>query len=257
MLAGQIAVRAQGRPEGKSNLKNPPVEEPGFPPPEKPPAPETARLEVLGDASLQIVRPGVFRMGDVLLDQDAREVRFPAELNMAKGPVEYLLCSGYGKVHESVLRSKAQPYHIHVAMLLLGAGKVEKKPDDQVDISKLGGPIRNPVWQGITGDAVSIDVRWLEGEKEIRRSASELMFAGGTKKTMGDPKWIYNGSVAARGVFYAQLFGNLISVIPDEAALINSGAMEKAGSDMLDVNSELAPPAETPLEVIIKLRSPE
>lgn len=249
------SVVGQGRPVGKTNLKNPPSEPLAPAPDQNPPTSEAARLEVLGSNAIEIVRPGVFKVGDVMMDQDRQEIRFPVELNMKKGPIEYFLCTGYGKVHEAVLRTKTQPYHIHVAMLLLGAGKKEGAAGQEVDPTSLGGPIIGSTWADMKGDSVSIEVGWNKDGQSIRRSAKELMKPVDKSKGMGEIDWIYNGSVAAKGIFYAQLFGDLISVIPDDSALINSRYSKEAGLELYEVNPELAPELGTEVTLFIKLRT--
>src|SRR3569623_2003527 len=67
------------------------------------------------------VAPGVFQIGLVRLDKNQKSVQFPAVLNMDHGLIEYLLVTTRGKTHESLLKTDAEPYNIHVAMLLLGA----------------------------------------------------------------------------------------------------------------------------------------
>jgi hypothetical protein len=247
------SVVGQGRPLGKTNLQNPPPKSEIPQPDQKQPSSEAARLEVLGSNAIEIVRPGVFKVGDVMMDQDRQEIRFPVELNMKKGPIEYFLCTGYGKVHEAVLRTKTQPYHIHVAMLLLGAGKKEGAADQEVDPTSLGGPIIGSTWADMKGDSVSIEVGWDKDGQSIRRSAKELMKPVDKSKGMGEIDWIYNGSVAAKGIFYAQLFGDLISVIPDDSALINSRYSKEAGLELYEVNAELAPELGTTVNLYIKM----
>jgi len=70
---------------------------------------------------LKQIGPGIFELGKVRLDKGRRAVSFPAALNMNDGPVEYLIVTTSGKTHESLLRTDVEPYHIHLAMLLLGA----------------------------------------------------------------------------------------------------------------------------------------
>ena len=60
-------------------------------------------------------------MGQVRLDKNQRTVRFPAAVNQTNGAIEYLIVTSSGKTHESLLRTDAEPYHIQLAFLLLGA----------------------------------------------------------------------------------------------------------------------------------------
>src|SRR5579872_2796929 len=74
---------------------------------------------------LKEVRPGVFQLGEVRIDQGLQTVSFPARLNLSRGPMEYLLVAAWGKTHESILETETMPYRIHAAMLLLSANHGE------------------------------------------------------------------------------------------------------------------------------------
>ena len=71
--------------------------------------------------AIRELAPGIYQVGEVKLEKAARRVSFPARINMAEGPVEYLLVTAMGKTHESVLVTDIAPHHLQVAMLLLGA----------------------------------------------------------------------------------------------------------------------------------------
>ena len=57
----------------------------------------------------------------MLLEKLKQQISFPVLINMNEGLVEYILVTGKGKTHESLLVTRTEPFHIHVAMLLLGA----------------------------------------------------------------------------------------------------------------------------------------
>src|SRR5687768_2507208 len=69
-------------------------------------------IKDLGEGRLQI--------GAVTIDSKQKSLTFPALVNMTTGLVEYLVVTTGGKVHESLLRTDSEPFHIHTAMLLLG-----------------------------------------------------------------------------------------------------------------------------------------
>src|SRR5437868_4254023 len=80
------------------------------------PSPNTAK-----DPPFKEVQPGIFELGSVKINRRERTVSFPAVVNLKAGAMEYFVVSTWGKVHESILRTETEPYHIHAAMLLLGA----------------------------------------------------------------------------------------------------------------------------------------
>ena len=73
------------------------------------------------NAPIRDLGQGRFQIGAVTLDTRQKALTFPAVVNMTTGLVEYAVVTTGGKVHESLLRTDAEPFHIHTAMLLLGA----------------------------------------------------------------------------------------------------------------------------------------
>src|SRR4051812_6510712 len=63
--------------------------------------------------------PGIYEIGLVRVDAIKRQLTLPAQVNMLEGPIEYVLVSAIGKLHESIFKTDAQPVHIHTAALLL------------------------------------------------------------------------------------------------------------------------------------------
>src|SRR4051812_27607998 len=161
-------------------------------------------------APLKEVGPGLFEIGKVRLNTSARTLTLPATVNMTEGNVEYFLVTGAGKTHESVFRTDAEPYHIHLGMLLLGAkGKgTNQFPQDKTKIPP--------------GDPISIEVLWKRGEKGRRLRAEELVLDRAAGKKMQHVDWIYNGSEINAEGFAAQQNGSIVSLIDDPEALINN-----------------------------------
>ena len=91
---------------------------------------------------LKQIAPGIFQIGSVRLNAEQKTIQFPASVNMTNGLVEYLLVTGTGKLHESVLKTDVEPSQIHTAMLFI---------DAQVAI--------NSGITNLTGDKFTIEVR--------------------------------------------------------------------------------------------------
>ena len=62
--------------------------------------------------------PGVFEVGNVRLSKEAQTVTFPALINMSSNLIEYACDGGDTRLHESLLRTDALPFNIHLASLL-------------------------------------------------------------------------------------------------------------------------------------------
>ena len=191
---------------------------------------------------LKEVGPGLFEIGKVRLSKNARTVTIPATVNMMDGNVEYFLVTSAGKTHESVFRTDAEPYHIHLAMLLLGAkGKgTNEFPQDKTKVPP--------------GDPVRIEVSWKSGDKEARLRAEHLVFDRAAGKAMQNVDWIYNGSEINAEGFAAQQNGSIVSLIDDPEALINNPLPRRDDDD----NWQVMPKElnkDTSAEIIITLPS--
>ncbi len=187
------------------------------------------------------ISPGIFQIGSVRLNKEQKTIQFPARVNMTNGLIEYLVVTGTGKLHESLLKTETEPSQIHVAMLLLGAHVVETN-------------LRST---NISGENIKVEVSWKNGTDEKRVRAEELIFNSQTKSPMSKSAWIYNGSKIIDGTFIAQRDGSIVSIIGDPLALANSSQPSRDNDEIWSVNTNTIPPLHTSLEVTFKLESPQ
>ncbi len=209
-------------------------------------AQETPGLPVAPDVPstnllIKSVGPGQFEIGLVRLDKRERTVSFPAVMHMNEATIEYLVVTSTGKTHESLLRTDAQPHHLHVAMLLLGAigAGTNSFPE---------GPR-----QLLPGDTVTIEVTWTIGRRQMRRRAEELVYNRRTKSAMSRGDWVYNGSRLLDGGFAAQRDGSIVSLITDPDALVNNPRPDRGNDDNWTVNKTGLPPLNSPVRVTLRL----
>jgi len=232
---------------------NPPAKEVHWPQPVDPPKPVENSVLALTNSPLRMVEPGIFEVGKVRLDQRRRSITLPAELDRAQGPMEYFLVTTYGKTHESILKTQAQPYHIHLAMLLLGAEGSDITDFPGTPTNGVPGPVVHPSKEIIPGAKVAIDVKWKTPEGETRRSAQELIYKTDAKTVMEYGSWVYNGSLIIRNKFLAQGDGSIISLVTDPVALINNTGPGHDNDLIWTPNTNNLPPANVPVEVMITL----
>lgn len=188
---------------------------------------------------LKQVGPELYELGGVRLDKRQKAVSFPAMLNMREALVEYLVVTSSGKTHESLLRTDIQPYHLHLALLLLGVkgAGTNSFPENAL--------------RPIPGDKVNIEVSWNADGKKKRYRAEELVYNRQTKSAMSRGSWVYNGSQMVEGIFVAQQDGSLISLVTDPDALINNPRPGRDDDDNWQVNSIALPPVNSPVQVTI------
>jgi hypothetical protein len=190
--------------------------------------------------------PGVFEVGPVKLDKQAKTISFPASVNMRDGIVEYWLVNTGGKVHESVLKTDVQPYHIHVAMLLLGAkGRPNLTSKERIED------------KSTYGDTVALWVEWTDEKgMKVKKHAEELVNDVSRKALMSKGDWTYNGSWIFNGAFVAQRELSIVANIHDHDALINNPRPKRDDDDNWTVETKALPPINTPVTVTIELLKP-
>ncbi|MGC8744238.1 MAG: YdjY domain-containing protein [Verrucomicrobiia bacterium] len=188
------------------------------------------------------IAPDLFEIGLVRLDSKNKTVTVPATVNMNEGQIEYLLVSTAGKLHESLLKTKAEPYHVQVAMLLLNS-----KPTPSDSYYKNA---ENP----IPGEPVSIKLKWKTDSGEKTVAAEELIFNIIRKKTLIKGNWNFNGSRIIEGAFIAQRDRSIIAIKPDIDAIFNNPVSCKENENDWIVNTNFSLSVGMPVEVIIELK---
>jgi len=195
----------------------------------------------VANAPVKQIRPGLFELGEVRFDKDKRTVSFPASMNLREGNIEYVVVTATGKTHESLLRTTAEPYHIQLAFLLLGAkgAGTNTLPEDPA--------------QPLPGDKLEIDLSWSTEGKARQFHAEEFVHDRKANGPARRGNWIYTGSRLREDGFAAQLDGSIISLITDADALINNPRPGREDDDNWLVRTNNLPPLHAPVEVTIRL----
>lgn len=188
------------------------------------------------------IAPNLFEIGSVQLDSKNKTVIIPSLVNLDEGQIEYLLVSKAGKLHESLLKTDAEPYHIQVAMLLLNA-----RPTQQDSYFK------NET-EPIPGESVSIKLSWRQNGVEKIAPAEDLILNIIKKTQLKRGNWVFNGSRIIEGEFIAQRDRSIIAIKPDIDAIFNNPVSCKENENDWIVNTNIAPKINTPVNVIIELK---
>jgi len=183
-------------------------------------------------------------LGLVRVNARERSVSFPASVNQRTGLVEYVVVTSTGKTHESVLRTDAEPQHIHLGLLLLGAH-----------------PANTPVFPADPGtpppgEPIHIDVVWQAGGKEVSHPIEDLVVTTNRWQALGRGSWTYNGSYLSDRRFVAQQEGSIVALQIDPSALVNNPRHGRENDELHHVNPALLLPDNTPLRVRIRLERP-
>ena len=192
------------------------------------------------NAPIKELPGGLLQIGFVILDPKEKSLSFPAAVNMRTGLVEYAVVTTSGKIHESIFKSEAEPFHIHTAMLLLGA-----KPETNIDAAVFFDPKRE-----IPGAKLKIDVITRGPGSRTNRIDQFLRNAQDKAPRQNQISfWIYSGSRFSDGTFLAQREGSIISLIADPAALINNPRQDRENDELWSANTAEVPPIETRVEI--------
>jgi hypothetical protein len=164
------------------------------------------------------------------VDAAARTISFPAQVNQRAGAIEYLLVHETGKVHESIFKTAIAAQEIHAAALLFSSKGTNATPKLKV---------------------ARIEVSWMDGEKEKRVNAAELIFDKKNRRPLGNTKWAYRGSRLIDGVFLAQRDGSIIAIMEDRDALIDQNTPDAVDDENWEPVTERTPPLGTPVRIWI------
>jgi hypothetical protein len=187
------------------------------------------------------ISPGLYELGQVRIDKARQTVSFPATVNLREGNIEYVVVSATGKTHESLLRTTAEPMHVQLAMLLLGArgSGTNTLPE-------------NPA-QALPGTPVAVEVTWSVNGKVARFPAEDFVHDRRTNGPARRGVWIYTGSRLRDDGFAAQRDGSIVSLITDTDALINNPRPGREDDDNWLVRTNHLPALNATVEVTLKL----
>ena len=197
--------------------------------PEPPPKPD-----------IKEVAPGIFQVGTVRMEKKTARISLPVTINMNEGPMEYLVVTGKGKTHESLLVTTAEPFHLQVAMLLLNC-----KGSD-------GHLIPEDAAKPVPGEPVDIELHWREGNKN-RMSRIEKFIQRADGKSVKEGSFIFNGSRVFDGTFLAQRDGSIVSLITDNAAQFNNPRTGRDNDDLWRPQPKGFPPLDSNGTLVIRV----
>ncbi len=195
-----------------------------------------------------------FKVGEVEFNKQTRVIRFPAVLNQREGLLEYVIVHDRGKVHESLLRTSINPTHLNLALKLL---RYESSPElFPLHDAEGNSNGRMPKVAPAIKAAARVEIRflWNDGATEHSATVNECINNTKTNKPMAAGPWIYGGSAIYEGRFVAEMTGDIVAILTNEAAIFNfPGDSNKVGENYGDwfVLTKLVPAIGTPVTVQI------
>jgi len=169
---------------------------------------------------------------------------------MDKGLLEYFIVRSSGKVHESVLRTAVDPYHLQIAFLLLGFEGTDRPLVSQGDPQK---PRGEPVEIIITSSRAKDPVKSGQSFK-VKAEEWVAKKVGNDFVDAGTMAWVFTGSKIYEGRFMAQVEGSIVAIYHDPVALIDNASAGGESDRIWFVKQGTVPPVGTPVTVIIRAK---
>jgi hypothetical protein len=193
----------------------------------------------------ELISPGVYRIGDIIVSKAERSISFPAVINMNSGLLEYLLVRSGGKTHESLFRTQVEPYNLQIACLLLDLVGTDKPLPFQgaPDVPK--------------GDQLAIKVSYKDKDGMVREVFPEKWIARVVDEkqygVVDRLKWTFVGSWIYQGRFMAQVEGSIVALYHDPVAIIDNASPGGEIHNSWFVNEKnVPPPVGTQVTITIK-----
>lgn len=212
-----------------------PVEPRSLPAPDQPVEPVKPSVEQL-DANR-------FRIGKVTFDRSNREIRFPAQVNMTEGLLEYIVVHMNGKVHESLFVTETSPTDINLALTLLRykpSRELYPLPNGRGGVSDRFPEVPEDVKAAAR---ISIDVEWNDSGTNKRQSVNEWIQHAVKNSPMPAGPWVFGGSEFYDGKFVPETSGDIAAIFVALSSLINY-----PGEDNRDDTVWLVHPKRVPAE---------
>lgn len=202
------------------------------------------------------VEGGLVRLSpdhDAWLDLEKKRVILKGHTCLREGQLEMMVTLIGTKEHEAVVAVKTKAFHVHAALLRLGA--------------ESGSPVRfQPKYIPATGTEIEVTFEWVDpaGVKRLVR-AQDWVRSVKTQQVMGFP-FVFGGSgfyvdENTKQQHYLAEEGDFICVSNFPTAMLDVPVQSSQGNDSLlfEVFTERMPPAKTPVTVYLtpKLKKKE
>lgn len=236
------------------------AEEPPAPPPgsgvEGRPTVEAKPAETLDKAAevqplIKKLEGSKYELGPIKFDSATREIRFPAEVNMTEGLLEFLLVHRNGKIHESLLLTEIDALHLNVVLKLLHYKQSRELFYIPVEDGRLPDKRFEEPEDVRKAARLKLECEWNQDGKSQRAPVTQWIAHGTTQERMPDSDWIYTGSVVDRGRFIAKETGDLIAIFTSSAAVLNYPGKDLDNDEVWFCRNGHVPPQGTKVTIIL------
>ena len=211
---------------------------------EKPAARPEASVKKLADGTMQI--------GDIIFDPKTRQVRVPCTVNMNEGLLEFAVVHENGKIHESLLITKASALHINIAMKLLRYVASEELYAIEKERGVLSDQFPEVEEKVRKAARVSLSIEWQHEGKAKKVPISDWIMHTRTTKPMSTEPWVDGGSMMYEGHFVAEQNGDIAAIFVSRGSLFLYPGKDNSNDEMWLANTKRIPPQGTSVFFLIE-----
>lgn len=220
-------------------------------PVEPPPSPATDPGAEADKPTVKKLDETRYQIGGVIFDQKTREIRFPTNVNMTEGLLEYLIAHQSGKVHEALLSTEISPLHLNLAFTLLrypASNELIPLPNETGGTSNKFPEVPAELKAAAR---VAIEVEWTDGGKLRRIPINEWIQHGIKATAMPASPWVYGGSAVYEGKFIAETSGDIAAIFLAPSAILSYPGEDNSDDTVWTPFPKRIPAEGTPVTVII------
>ena len=195
-------------------------------------------------------KPGLlqFKGSGIEVDLKKHEVRMDAEVCLAEGILEFLICLPDTYEHETVFVTKCKPSLLHIALVLIGL------EPSRFALAGLG-------WLDTATkkdrSRVNIEVEFEESGKKARCKVSELLVSREHEDGEVPDRWVFSGSIVVKHegkkVYAADHHGVIAGIIPGSGVIQfaeKTGNPYRGEQEGLEADSETVPAKGTRVKLV-------
>lgn len=217
------------------------------------PAPDQAVEKA--EPAIRRLDDGRLALGEILLDPKTRELRFPAEVNMTEGLLEFIIVHQDGKIHESLLHTRISPTKLNVGLKLLDYTASPELYFALEEDGSFSNEFETATEEQRKGSRLKIEVEWKDGERTRRHPINEWVAHAVTEQAMPAEAWIYGGSRVRDGRYEAEGSGDIAAIFLSRSAMINFSGKDNFNDEVWFPFAKRVPPVGTPVTVILSPQS--
>ena len=201
------------------------------------------------DKNTELIR--LTKDGEVSINPKTKQVIVGGAVAFRKGVLEMFACVKNTKEHESVIAVNAKAYHVHTALLAVGA--------------KPGKPVQyDPTYKPASGPKIKVEVVWKDKDgKEQRRRAQDMIRNVRTQKPMKHD-WVFAGSYfwtdeETKKKYYQAEGGELICVSNFSTATMDLPieSSQSTGQLLFEAETKNIPPLGTKVQLVLTPEIPK